>query len=145
MYTKTLEQQIKERKQEAKDKKISYKAFLIATELGELNSYERSSYLDYTYYNDYLFKQHKLTIEYNTSRGQGSDGGYGGSSLSIYYNNKVVFHNDESYIPGDWEQVLDFCFIRAEAKKQNKTWAKMTKEHDHLVEEEAKLKAKWGL
>jgi hypothetical protein len=144
-----LDKKIAQRKKQAEDRQISFKARQIARHLGTYgeskgnNSESRRSYFE-----DAEFK---ITCSFEAS--WDSDGGGGCSSDTIVlYKDKTVFregHEIEVYVPGAWEKTLES--LHAKAIKKLHATEKQDKKESHLkAQREKAAKAKkarsdWGL
>ncbi len=142
---KELAARIAQRQREAEDKQILYKAYLVATMLGKHVQWNTDSYLSTTHYDEYKLEYLNFKVICNESRGTGSDGGWGGSSTDIFWDDKLVFEDKDSYIPGEWEEKLEHYFELAKAKKASQIRAKEYQKLEEESRKEAELKAKYGL
>jgi hypothetical protein len=160
--TKTLEEQIKERKQQARDRKIYEKGRLVADKFGKHDEESRGGYDTLRHiFND---AANSLKVHYELCHGDWDykEGGYNYTrhSFDIVFNDKLVFRGDgwsaNSYIPGAWEKKLDDLYLKAQqivAKEQAEAARKAAAEKaaaERKAAEEKRAKekterAKWGL
>ena len=104
--TKTLEERIEERKKQAEDRMISFKAEQVATRLGQGGAYGGMMYAGSS--KKYHFARGELAIGFNSYNpdNEGSDI----RTVTITYKGGIVYHHEsviESYIPGEWEEQLN--------------------------------------
>jgi len=152
--TKTLDEQIEERKQQAEKKGIFGKAYLVAAFLGKRTGNsdtildvfnDTAASLVVRYFND--------TLEYARD----------GLSVSVSLQGKKVFdayakeaHAVRTYIPGEWEKKLDALHLKAQQAVENEKAAKARKavevkaayEREAAKRKQAEERAKrknWGL
>jgi len=141
LETQLLESKINERRKQAKDKRIREKAAVIAKYLGK--GFETTDESDYT------FKGSNFSIKDNYKVYYDHDGPMAGFGTNIYYKGQQVYKEGggqiDSYIPGDWEKILNQLYTKAEKVMEQKEKEKAAQLKKEQKEEEAGIKAEWGL
>ncbi len=140
-----LKQQIEERKQEAEKKDIEGRACLIARSLGlgrSLNDGYHTEGDEYTFERDNLFIQ--------TSFGSvGGDGAIAFGGTTIEYQGQVVFKEGggtlHSYIPGNWEQLLDNLHAEGLAQREKHLALEKKKRDEAAENKDQETRTQWGL
>ena len=109
----SLDEQIEARREQAKDRKISEKAAVVARHLGSYDSLDEPNKGGHKS----LYEQGNLRIEDSFSFEDLGDGLCAAAGSSIIYKGKVVFAEGGaticSYIPGPWEGILTKLYNRA--------------------------------
>jgi len=144
--SKTLEQQVEERKQQAKDRQISHKASSVAFFLGGTHSLdnregrtgERSCY-----------DKAGIRIESESGEVSSHDGSMGFQGLSIKYQGVSVFEEGglsiTTYVPGPWEEELDRLYKKAEAVAKQRAEDEADAARKKEAQKEADTRKNWGL
>jgi hypothetical protein len=159
--TKTLDEKIKERKQQAEDREIYSKAELVANERGTVSypsaprDHELSVHTFKDEANDLVITDSYEVWPNDTYDGETPET-YSDSKLSISYKGKEVFAASgmfefevEAYSPGEWEQKLDALHAKVQQKIDNQEAAaakKAAAEQQAAQQAEDKVKrSKWGI
>lgn len=136
-----LKEQIAARIQEARNKNISSKASTIARYLGTFQGDDDGGT---SIYNVDPFK-----IEAGFGVVHGSDGDMGWSSITIQLNGSYVYEERgltiSSYIPGEWEKLLDSLHIEATNKSYSDAMRRAEEQDQDKKRKEHQERAKWGL
>lgn len=140
-----LKQQIKEREQEAKDKDIRWKAERVARSLGSHRSLKGPNQEG----DEYTFKRQGLHIKDMFGIGGLNDGGMAFSGTTIEYQDQEVFNEGGgtlySYIPGEWEAVLDSLQPEALTRREERFMLEKKKREEEEAKKDQDTSAKWGL
>jgi len=158
--TKTLAEQIEERKQQAQDRGIFGKAQWVADQLGTVRySHDDDTETTVHTFNDaatsLVITQTFSEMQTRTRDSEAPDS-YTDWSVSISYKGKEVFSaegsfadNINSYIPGEWEQKLNAldAELRFKAEQAQAAAAKKAAAEEAIAKqaEEKAERAKWGL
>jgi hypothetical protein len=152
LMTKTLDEQIEERKQEAAAKKLYIKAYVVAKKLGKGSfpdndgSYTRTKHT----FND---AANALVIRYELNERNDKDPEVPNEydSVTISYNGKDVYKSSgdypsfvDLYVPGPWEKQLDARYSAAQQIYEQERIAAAQKEAERKAAEEKAKRAKWG-
>lgn len=143
----SLKIQIEKRIEEAQQKRISEKAQLIASTLGDPTIFRIEDFYgdEYTFTNECL-KVQSSNGNWKERRGNCTIPFY---YRRIYYNNSLVFHNDEgnfcSYIPGEWEVEFNELVKQAEAKRPEVDIREADRRAREQHEIDERERRKWGL
>jgi hypothetical protein len=139
MDDKTLDALVEQRKKEAADKNLFFKAKVIALNLGHGQESRDDTEKGY---NDGEF-----TIGYKDGIDWGSDGGMPYSSLTVIYKGREVFKEGlwslECYIPGPetWEPRFEELYAKAEQageRKKNDATALQAQQEENARAEKAR-------
>tara|TARA_Y100000034_G_scaffold80093_1_gene96109 strand:+ start:1077 stop:1523 length:447 start_codon:yes stop_codon:yes gene_type:complete len=146
---KSLEQKIEARIRQAEDRRIEYRARVIAEGLGSGGSYVmeggRGEEIKYTY------EGNNLVIEDSSFYIEESDGAVAGTGTGIKYNGEEVFKTGGGrmsvYVPGErsWERVLNKLYDEAIPALEEKQRKRKKGELKKKEAEERKEAKKWGL
>jgi len=149
MSNKSLQDLVKERKQQATDKNLHRKVELIVNSLGihrNINSKEsfvRSEFEVVFHDSDFTIKWH----EYLLVDGDGTFGG--GQDSTIIFKGKTVFEENSSgvigYIPGEWEMVFENLYERAKHCTKQQTHPEQQHVESELTQNESVLRTRFGL
>jgi len=146
-----LKKRIEERKKQAEDRGIEYKAECIVRELGNISHEgDRDSWgIKGT------FKIDRIEIANRSGEAKYNDPDFHPddtfhySSTTIRYNGGVVFDQPgsgiTSYIPGAWEATLDEVYLEASQKRAAKLEKKDEEEKARAAYEKKATINKWGL
>lgn len=135
----SLDEQIEERREQAKDGRISEKAAVVARYLGSYDSWDKPGERGHKS----IYEVGKLKIEDSSFFEDGGDGSSAGAGSSITYGGEVVFvvggSTIRSYIPGPWEGILDELYDRAKLIAYEERTARKKGERGYQE------RLKWGL
>lgn len=145
-----LEAKIEGRKQEAKDKKLEWKANTVAQYLGNRQIETRPQPSRGTESGeDYKFVKGSMEINYGWHRYQYGEEMSGGSSVKIFWKGEEVFAAGGSgvttYAPGTWEKQLNMYFSEADKKREAKIAKDRARKQEEADKKLADKKSKWGL
>lgn len=121
-----LKQLREQRIQEAREKDIAGKAMLVATHFG------KTIYKKHGAYNNWEAGGGVVSVSYD-DYGPNVYISYKGKRVFTYHLGKI-----ESYVPGDWEQVLEAKYREAEQIEKQK-------EQELLQRKIAELQERWGV
>jgi hypothetical protein len=165
---KSIEQRIAERKQQAKERDIANKAWMVALRLG--TEHDRESPWQQGQRRSHTFRSGGLAIflaRWSTPSDPEDGMILGHVTLSIMVGHQEVFRQEESphtcaneitsftpqsdllaYAPGTWEKTLDYLMLRVQkesaATAQEQEVADRQKREKIRIEEESQLRARWG-
>jgi len=138
----SLDEQIEERREQAKDRRIREKAAVVARHLGSYDSWDKPGENGHKS----LYEQDGLRIEDSSFFEDGGDGCVTGEGLGIIYRGKVVFVEGGSticsYIPGPWEGILTKLYNRAKLIAYEERRRETARKKGESGDQE---RSRWGL
>ena len=154
MVAMHLKDQIERRKQEAWDKRIYYKAYLVARYLGDCSSFNRGSFTTESTVKECKFQNDDFTIDSTTVSYNWVEG-WSSFRLKIFYKGKMVFYEIsgpglgfgevKTYIPARWGAALNRLYKEAQEAEIKFKEEEKQKRKEFFAERETSERANWGL